>query len=135
MQKAAYRAGADSILDQVETLQEAEHVTDLPRGRRPALLVQIRPRCPNTQLIEEQPRGHLRHRCRVWRPRWDATMWSSIDYKPVCDMIHAHIVPHMCHNQRNESHVQMHAVVHQNFRPDYSSQFCSLGDHIRLFVH
>ena len=42
---------------------------------------------------------------------FDATTWSSVDYKPLCDMVHAVIAPHMCQNQRIESYVQMHAVV------------------------
>ena len=33
---------------------------------------------------------------------FDPTTWSSVDYKPLCDMIHTHIVPHMCQNQRKE---------------------------------
>ena len=45
---------------------------------------------------------------------FDPTTWSSeVDYKPLCDVIHAYIAPHMCQNQRIESYVHMHAVVAQ----------------------
>ena len=55
MQKAVFRGGADSILGLVEALEEAEHLVGLPRGQRPAPLVEIRPHCLNAQRIEEQP--------------------------------------------------------------------------------